>query len=111
MDILGTSKLMYVVKVTDETNEFYGLYYGGYNKAAERPYYVKKISKAKFYSNARDIFMRDYESIVTINFQISDDMVFEQEVSSTARYTNTVLTSNGIPLNSFSAQTSRRSVN
>lgn len=111
MDILSTNKLMYVVKVTDETNEFYGLYYGGYNKAAERPYYVKKISKAKFYSNARDIFMRDYESIVPITFLISDDMIVEQAASESVRYTNTVLTSNGIPLNSFSAHSPRRSVN
>lgn len=111
MDMISANKTMYVVKVTDESHESYGLYYGGYNKAAERPYYVKKKSKAKFYSNPRDIFVREYESIVTINFQVSDDMIVEHKVSSLVRHTNTVLTSNGIQLNSFSAHTNRRSVN
>ena len=95
-------KTMYVVKVTDPNHEAFGQYYGGFNKGSERPYYVKKIAKAKWHSNPRDIFVRDHESVVTINFTIGEEMIQERECQSLS-HTNTILTSNGISLNAYSA--------
>lgn len=102
---MDATKLMYVVKVNDPSHEAFGQYYGGFNKGAERPYYVKKITKAKWYSNARDIYLRDYETLVAINLQINEDMVQENDRSSSNSYSNsnTILTSSGISLNAFSA--------
>lgn len=99
---MDTTKTMYVVKVTDVNHEAFGQYYGGYNKTSERPYYVKKITKAKWYSNPKDIFVRAHESVVTIGVTVSEEMVQERSCRSLA-HTDTILTHNGISLNAFSA--------
>lgn len=69
------TKVMFVVKVTNPNHPSFGQYYGGYSKPADRPYYVKRLSRAKLYSNSKDIYIRpEIEEVFPIRMKVSDDM-------------------------------------
>lgn len=100
-------KTMFVVKVTDESQKEFGQYYGGFNKGAERPYYVRNIRRAKLYSNPKDIFFRPTESVVPVQIKVSDEMFSEMPALNGAASTLMITTSQGVQLQNHSSNTRR----